>query len=73
VDFRTIDEANFALVAMNGHPFDARHQFAVYRFTDIERYESLDDSYVPPTPEVYRPRARFLLLFASGYHSDSFE
>ena len=56
VDFPTVDEAIFALNIMNGHHFDARHQFKTNRFSDIERYENIDATYVPPVPETYRPR-----------------
>lgn len=38
---------------MNGHPFDSRHRFFVNRFTDIDRYANLDETYVEPEPEPY--------------------
>lgn len=46
----------FALNAMHGHPFDARHTFLVNRFTDIERYANLDETYAEPEPEEYKPK-----------------
>ena len=58
IDFRTADEAAFALSAMNGHPFDAKHQFKINFFTDIERFQKLDETYVEPAQETYRPRVR---------------
>ena len=58
IDFRTVDEASFALAAMDGFPFDTRHTFRVNRFTDIERYANLDENYVEPEPEEYKARVR---------------
>jgi len=56
VEFRNADDASVALVAMHNHPFDAKHQFKVNRFTDIERYEKLDETYIEPETEEYAPR-----------------
>jgi hypothetical protein len=58
-EFKNADDANLALVAMHNHPFDARHQFKVNRFTDIERYEKMDETYVEPETEEYTPRVVF--------------
>lgn len=41
---------------MHNHPFDAKHQFKVNKFTDIERYEKMDETYVEPEAEEYTPR-----------------
>ena len=41
---------------MNGHPFDARHTFQINRFTDIERYAELDETYVEPEREEYHTK-----------------
>ncbi|GBE80122.1 Eukaryotic translation initiation factor 3 subunit B [Sparassis crispa] len=53
VEFKNAHEANFALNAMHGHPFDTKHTFLINRFTDIERYANLDETYVEPEPEQY--------------------
>jgi hypothetical protein len=45
---------------MNGHAFDAKHHFKINFFTDIERYQKLDETYVEPAQEAYRPRVRRL-------------
>lgn len=45
------------MAAMHGHPFDAKHTFHVNRFTDIERYANLDETWVEPEPEPYKPKA----------------
>jgi hypothetical protein len=43
---------------MNGHPFDAKHTFLVNRFTDIEKFEDLDETYVEPQREEYHAKVR---------------
>jgi translation initiation factor 3 subunit B len=43
---------------MNGHPFDAKHTFLVNRFTDVEKYANLDETYVEPQREEYHAKAR---------------
>ena len=59
VDFKNVDDANLALATIHGHPFDARHTFKVNRFSDIEKYAELDESYVEPELEEYTPRVCF--------------
>jgi translation initiation factor 3 subunit B len=41
---------------MNGHPFDAKHTFLVNRFTDIEKFADLDETYVEPQREEYHSK-----------------
>lgn len=45
-----------ALAALHNHPFDTKHTFKVNRFTDIERFASLDETYVEPELEEYTAR-----------------
>ncbi|TFK76998.1 translation initiation factor eIF-3b [Pluteus cervinus] len=56
IDLRSVEDANLALATMNDHPFDARHRFKVNRFTDIENFATLDETYVEPPDEEYVPR-----------------
>jgi len=65
IEFRSADEAAFALTAMDGFPFDARHTFKVNHFTDIERYAQLDETYVEPKAEDYQPRVCLSLFHGS--------
>ena len=63
VEFRHVDDANLAISALNGHPFDAKHTFRVNHFTDIERYVGMDEAYVEPELEDYIPRvSRFFFV-----------
>lgn len=62
VEFRSYEEAEHALASMHNHPFDARHTFKVNHFTDIERYEDLDETYVEPELEEYTPRVSVALF-----------
>ena len=52
-----------ALTALHNLPFDARHLFKVNRFTDIERFSGLDETYAEPESEEYT--ARVCLFFLS--------
>jgi translation initiation factor 3 subunit B len=65
IEFRSADEAAFALTAMDGFPFDARHTFKVNHFTDIERYAQLDETYIEPKAEDYQPRVCLSLFHGS--------
>lgn len=56
MEFRTPDEAAFAIEALNGHQFDTRHVFYCNRFTDIEKFANLDETYVEPKVEEFVPR-----------------
>ena len=44
------------MAAMNGYPFDAKHTFHINRFSDIEKYANLDETWVEPEPEPYKPK-----------------
>jgi translation initiation factor 3 subunit B len=48
----------FALTAMHGHPFDAKHTFKVNLFTDVERFADLDETYVEPKLEEYKAKVQ---------------
>lgn len=76
MDFRSAEEANAALVAMNNHPFDAKHTFKLNRFFDVEKYANMDEAYVEPELEEYTPRVRtsvFLLRLIYIYLNSSQE
>jgi len=53
--------ATHALNEMNGHPFDAKHTFFVNRFTDIEKFANMDETYVEPEREEYHAKVRLSL------------
>lgn len=59
MEFKNADDAMYALNVMNGHPFDAKHTFLINRFTDIERYAEMDETFIEPEPERYQPRVRY--------------
>jgi hypothetical protein len=67
VDFKNVDDANLALATIHGHPFDAKHTFKVNRFSDIEKYAELDETYVEPELEEYTPRVWLRFLIYSVY------
>lgn len=63
MEFRTADEATFALNEMHGHPFDTKHTFRVNRFTDIEKFANLDETYHEPQRESYKAKVSVLCDF----------
>jgi translation initiation factor 3 subunit B len=58
MEFRTVDEASYAIDAMNGYQFDAKHQFKCNKFSDIEKFANLDEAYEEPEVEEFQPRVR---------------
>ena len=58
IEFRNSDTATHALNEMNGHPFDAKHTFFVNRFTDIDKFADMDETYVEPEREEYQAKVR---------------
>ena len=65
IEFRSIDDANLALATIHNHPFDTKHIFKVNRFTEIEKYTEMDETYVEPKLDKFEPRVR--LLRAAGF------
>ncbi|KAJ7786430.1 eukaryotic translation initiation factor eIF2A-domain-containing protein [Mycena metata] len=72
IEFKNVDDANLALAAMHNHPFDAKHQFKVNRFTDIERYANLDETYIEPETEEYAPREHLRAWLADPQGRDQY-
>ena len=63
VEFKNYEDAELALASMHNHPFDAKHTFKVDRFTDIEKYAELDETYVEPELEEFTSRVTILTIF----------
>ncbi|KAJ6519931.1 hypothetical protein C8R45DRAFT_953296 [Mycena sanguinolenta] len=72
VEFKNVDSANLALAAMDNHPFDAKHHFKVNKFTDIERYEKMDETYIEPETEEYTPREHLRAWLADPQGRDQY-
>ncbi|TFY80481.1 hypothetical protein EWM64_g3531 [Hericium alpestre] len=72
IEFRTPDEATFALNEMNGHPFDSKHTFRVNRFMDIEKYADIDETYVEPKREEYQPKEHLRAWLADPAGRDQY-
>lgn len=53
---------------MHHFPFDSKHTFSINRFTDIEKYATFEETYVPPTVPAYvaRPHMRSWLADPAG-------
>ncbi|THH20860.1 hypothetical protein EW146_g583 [Bondarzewia mesenterica] len=72
VEFRTAEEATFALNELNGHPFDAKHTFRINRFSDIEKYTKLDETYVEPKREEYQSKEHLRAWLADPQGRDQY-
>jgi hypothetical protein len=77
IEFRNADTATHALNEMNGYPFDTTHIFSVNRFTDIEKFADMDETYVEPQQEEYVAKVRLssrLITLAPElmYHRSTF-
>ncbi|KZT30474.1 translation initiation factor eIF-3b [Neolentinus lepideus HHB14362 ss-1] len=72
VEFHTADEAAYALSAMDGHPFDAKHTFVTNYFTDVEKFVNIDETYVEPKTEEYKPREHLRAWLADPQGRDQY-
>ncbi|KAA1468146.1 translation initiation factor eIF-3b [Dentipellis sp. KUC8613] len=72
VEFRTADEATFALNEVNGLPFGSKHTLWINRFTDIEKYANLDETYVEPQREEYQSKEHLRAWLADPAGRDQY-
>ncbi|KAH9939231.1 translation initiation factor eIF-3b [Epithele typhae] len=72
MEFKTPDDASRTLATMNGHPFDAKHTFYINRLTDFDRYIDMDESYLEPEPEEYKPKEHLRAWLADPQGRDQY-
>ncbi|KAF9532030.1 eukaryotic translation initiation factor eIF2A-domain-containing protein [Crepidotus variabilis] len=72
VDLKNVEDANLTIANLHNHPFDAKHTFKVNRFTDIERFADLDETYVEPEVEEYTAREHLRAWLADPYGRDQY-
>jgi translation initiation factor 3 subunit B len=58
MEFKTREDAEYAINTMNNVPFDSKHTFRLNHFLDAEKYTELDPTYVEPELEAYKPGVR---------------
>ena len=58
MEFKTREDAEYAINAMDNVPFDIKHTFRLNHFLDVEKYMEMDPAYVEPETEVYKPGVR---------------
>lgn len=56
IEFATAEEAAVAIQQVQNFQLDSKHTFSLNRFNDVERFEKLDEAYVPPESDLYNPR-----------------
>jgi translation initiation factor 3 subunit B len=47
---------------MDGFQFDAKHRFALDRFSEVESFTRLDESFTAPTTEPYKQKVSSYIL-----------
>ncbi|KZO96016.1 translation initiation factor eIF-3b [Calocera viscosa TUFC12733] len=56
IEYPTVDQAAFAIAAIHGYRFDKNHTFTANRFADIEKFTNMEETYVEPPQEEFKPR-----------------
>ncbi|KAI9317686.1 hypothetical protein BX666DRAFT_1939833 [Dichotomocladium elegans] len=56
IDFETPEAAHAAIKNLDGHKMSKSHQLSVNRFSDVEKYATMSDEYVPPVQEEFKPK-----------------
>ncbi|KZT41396.1 translation initiation factor eIF-3b [Sistotremastrum suecicum HHB10207 ss-3] len=72
VELNTPEDATLAIAAMHGFQFDAKHQFFINRFTDIEKYANMDETYVEPEIEEFKPKEHLRSWLADPHGRDQY-
>lgn len=66
IEFETAEQASLAVKLIDGYKMDKSHTLAVNRFTDVEKYSSVEEEFRAPPEEEFVEMVRFQLL--SGHH-----
>ncbi|KAJ7597144.1 eukaryotic translation initiation factor eIF2A-domain-containing protein [Mycena floridula] len=72
IEFRSVEDANIGLLAMHNYELDAKHQFKINKFTDVERFSNWDESYQEPPAEEYVPREHLRAWLADPQGRDQY-
>ncbi|KAF8349972.1 hypothetical protein F5887DRAFT_877182 [Amanita rubescens] len=72
IDFRSADDANVALAALHNHPFDAKHTFKLNKFTDVEKFANMDETYIEPETEEFVSREHLRAWLADPQGRDQY-
>ncbi|EGO04783.1 hypothetical protein SERLA73DRAFT_173948 [Serpula lacrymans var. lacrymans S7.3] len=72
INLRNAEDTSLSLTAMHGHAFDARHQFKINRFVDVERYVQLNETYLDPPMEDYHTKEHLRSWLADPLGRDQY-
>lgn len=70
IELDTPQDADRAVRNLHDYPFDKKHRFTVIRFTEVERYAHVPDTFAPPTLEEYKPRGHLKSWLADSQSRD---
>ncbi|MBW0478474.1 hypothetical protein O181_018189 [Austropuccinia psidii MF-1] len=57
IELDTPQDADRAVRNLHDYPFDKKHRFTVIKFTEVERFSHVPESFIPPVLEEYKPRS----------------
>ncbi|KAG0145988.1 hypothetical protein CROQUDRAFT_657918 [Cronartium quercuum f. sp. fusiforme G11] len=63
-------DADRAVRNLHDYPFDKKHRFTVIRFTEVERYSHVPDTFIAPVLEGYKPRGHLKSWLADPQSRD---
>ncbi|TDL28371.1 translation initiation factor eIF-3b [Rickenella mellea] len=72
MELQSPEEAIYAQNAMHGHAFDSKHTFAVNRFSDIDYFANLDETYEEPQASTYVPKEHLRAWLADPQGRDQY-
>lgn len=67
IEFETAEQASLAVKLIDGYKMDKSHTLAVNRFTDVEKYSSVEEEFRPPPEEEFVEKVRFSLAAWTSY------
>lgn len=56
IELETSQDADRAVRVFHDYAFDKKHRFTVVKFTDVERYASVQEDFAEPAAEEFKPR-----------------
>jgi len=68
IEFETAEQASLAVKLIDGFKMDKSHTLAVNRFTDVEKYSTVEEEFHAPAEEEFieKVRVKEYALYSSG-------
>jgi translation initiation factor 3 subunit B len=72
ITFKTAEDAKLAIALTQGYKLDAKHNFRVSPYSDLEKYHKLPDVYVQPEAPPFKPRPDPTCYLVDSHCRDQF-